>query len=859
MSGYILNREGLREKEKKTLYRLSELELMTTHQLREICRRERIIKGILNPMDKEELVHTIMRYRGTKDQLLIHSASETGIRMLEMMFDNRRIVPLREKVLQIPSRLIVYEGLSVDTADQVRMPYRSALENTNALLVSREREVCGIFHLRTNEKDREHLYVVREEEMPCRESDWKEYNLYCFPQQESDMLFSIYYGLGGEMPEHLSAYKIPLMDVEVRRPIDLKMPLVIGFGTDSTIAGVWLDAMYFEEAKGAPFAQNFQENAVQYTVFPDGNRMVPTVVGVAAVQEGTPQFVFGQEAVKLSNAGYVDEGFSIFYDMKRWVCDPDREEEITDREGRRTFLARREIIREFFMYVVRTTENCFKCRVRQVYVPCPVRQTALFQKLFHEILPEYMLPDNELPDEGVSILYNTVSGMLESRKLEEDTEYQALVLDCGGTATNLCACQFRFHDDRVAYHINIRAAYENGDVDFGGNHLTYRIMQYIKLRLVERFGFRLLVSADALLQDLDTDAGAAAGLYSAFEKAYETAEQYLPTRFGEYGTRSREAYFKVRNNFYHLFYLSEQVKKQFYGQAGILRVGISSDKNKDSSIAWVQADKWKLSIQENGAFRIIKEFPEIIINLYEIGLVIRGEIYGAVQKLMEPLYQGDRLRDFSFLRLTGQSCKIDIFKEALKEFIPGRMIQFRRSSKGAGDTDLKTGCVDGALKYIRDKRLGYAQAQLYTDTPRLPYTISALTHNGKEVELVNGFQRREVTRYVSRNLEDLTLYLYLRDTEGRERYRFCLDCALEQFREVTYEQIQEAYSTRIPQKDTDSIVDNELRFFAWKRSQEWGYVIVPVYRKEERLYMGDMQFFPFEHEGWTMNLYDGMK
>ena len=173
-------------------------------------------------------------------------------------------------------------------------------------------------------------------------------------------------------------------------------------------------------------------------------------------------------------------------------------------------------------------------------------------------------------------------------------------------------------------------------------------MQYIKLRLVERFGFRLLVSADALLQDLDTDAGAAAGLYSAFEKAYETAEQYLPTRFGEYGTRSREAYFKVRNNFYHLFYLSEQVKKQFYGQAGILRVGISSDKNKDSSIAWVQADKWKLSIQENGAFRIIKEFPEIIINLYEIGLVIRGEIYGAVQKLMEPLYQGDRLRDFSF-------------------------------------------------------------------------------------------------------------------------------------------------------------------------------------------------------------------
>ncbi len=82
----------------------------------------------------------------------------------------------------------------------------------------------------------------------------------------------------------------------------------------------------------------------------------------------------------------------------------------------------------------------------------------------------------------------------------------------------------------------------------------------------------------------------------------------------------------------------------------------------------------------------------------------------------------------------------------------------------------------------------------------------------------------------------------------QERYRFCLDCGLEQFREVTYEDIQNTYNTRIPQKDTDSIVDNELRFFAWKCSHEWGYVLVPVYRRLECLYMGDGQFFPFEHE-----------
>lgn len=85
MSGYILNREGIKAEEEKRLYRLSDLELMTTHQLREICRREKIIQGMINPMDKEELVHVIMRYRGTKEQRLIRHEKNSGRELLEQM------------------------------------------------------------------------------------------------------------------------------------------------------------------------------------------------------------------------------------------------------------------------------------------------------------------------------------------------------------------------------------------------------------------------------------------------------------------------------------------------------------------------------------------------------------------------------------------------------------------------------------------------------------------------------------------------------------------------------------------------------------------------------------------------------
>lgn len=100
-----------------------------------------------------------------------------------------------------------------------------------AILVSGGRIVCGIFCLRM-----------------CGE----------------DRVFAVWSGTGA--PEELTAYRIPLMDVKVREPISLRMPLVIDFGFTNTTAGVYLDSLYFSQA-----------------------------------------------AVDLSNACYVDEGFSIFY------------------------------------------------------------------------------------------------------------------------------------------------------------------------------------------------------------------------------------------------------------------------------------------------------------------------------------------------------------------------------------------------------------------------------------------------------------------------------------------------------------------------------------------------------------------
>ncbi len=153
----------------------------------------------------------------------------------------------------------------------------------------------------------------------------------------------------------------------------------------------------------------------------------------------------------------------------------------------------------------------FKCRVRQIHVPCPVRQNSAVSETFHELCQNTYCPTKNCrtrASQFYTILFLVCWNPGNWRRIQIIRRLSWTA----GALLRTCACQFRFHDDRVAYHISIRTAYENGDADFGGNLLTYRIMQYIKLRLVERFGFILPVSVDALLQDLDTDASATAGI-----------------------------------------------------------------------------------------------------------------------------------------------------------------------------------------------------------------------------------------------------------------------------------------------------------------------------------------------------------
>ena len=856
--------------DERVLYDKADLELMTTYQLREICRKNRIMNGVVVPLDKEELIRIILRSLGRREELLITESHKEGMGRLQALFSECRLLEQDAEDLRCNSILTAYNGLAIKRTDAYTIPYRKQLADTNAFVVSESGKLCTVLHLRQKSGNTENLYLTKPAALEASEGERKGYVLYCVDKRTSDELYRLYRGEQNVVPEHLRIWKIPLMDFLVKEPVFLPLPMAVDFGSVNTTAGVYLDTAYMEKIGRMAGVLGLKENAVNYTLFDETGKdemLLPSVIGVTAVEDADYRLAFGRKAVELAAASYIDKGFCVFYDIKRWISDYEKEEEIVDRLGRRRWVSRTELLRRYFLYIIQETENRFKCRVKQVHISSPVKQKYRFRRMFRSILPEYGINEEDMLDEGMAVLYNTMANMIAQGKMVDGRRYEALVVDCGGGTTDLCSYRFRIQDNKTSYRIEMQTAYENGDTDFGGNNLTYRIMQLLKIELLHQCGALPEVSAGELLAQMDTDVDrfvdeyGVKEYYRRLDTAYERAEELLPTRFAEYERYNRSDYYKVKNNFYTLFALAEQMKKSFYGHVGRLQITAGQPRKEPQGGAYrIPLDKWKLSFRDKAGLVTKKELPDVTFNIFQIELLLEGEVYGILHKFMEEMYEKDRLSRFSFIKLTGQSCKIDLFKNALKEFVPGKMIHFRkRANAENADYELKMTCVDGALKYLRDKRQGMVDIRMEEADAVIPYQVTAFTHNGREVVLLNGTGDWKQAGCISRNLEELTLQMYLKDSDGEERYRFQYQCLPDEFIPRTNEEIRETYGHFIRQEETDTIVNGEVKFFVWAVQEEWGCQVVPICRRQDALYLGKAAFYCFENDNWMNSFYDGTK
>ena len=849
--------------EHKGAYKEKDLRLMTTFQLREICDREKLVKSIVNPLDKEELIRLIMKYRGEKDYLLINFFNEDGLERIEKFIKKSEKHIAKNKTIDYPGKLTIYEEIDLDIYDDYVLKSTEELCEGNVLLVDDSYRVCTVFNIKKIKIENGFTYyLTKGKSVAAFESESRHYSLLLFSEKDSELLFKIYTGESTLSEKVMTIKSLPILQFEIKQLNETVTPLAIDFGTSNTTAGIYIDKEIFnsetvEERIKLIKIMDTTQDILKITP------LIPSIVAIEQIKDGNIKYSFGYDAMKISQKRYLDDGLTIFYDIKRWVSDFEKEEKVIDSNETSTFIKRKDIIKAYLLHIISLADQRFKCKFKKIYISCPSKQRFKFHTLFKEILSDYVVESENILEESVAVLYNTVSELIEKNKYIQGEWYKALIIDCGGGTTDLSGCSFNIKNNRISYELNIETSYENGDTDFGGNNLTFRIMQFIKILMADALSKRDMTIKKAIVDEFNKDIFRSidkygiSELYSSLNKEYEKAEEIIPTKFQVYETRSKEDYCKVRSNYYFLFDLAERVKKKFFSNPDLLNITLTSSVPKEAQDDTILFDKWKLSYMNNGNLKIVKEAPSILLNIYEVTTLIKGDVYNIIRKFLNKLYENDELYDCSLIKLTGQSCKVEIFRDALKEFIPGKIIEVNRSKRASEEEyELKLACIKGALRYLYDKNFGYADINIQSKTPTLPYIVTAFTHTGEEKVLIKGKEIKKGT--ISRFADKIILKLYLKSLDNAIKYEYAYNFRREELEKTDAKTIGNLYPN-INQHETDNIENNEVKFFAWVEEDLWGFYVLAVLRQDEELYVGKEKFFYFENDEWEKNFFDGLK
>jgi hypothetical protein len=850
-------------------YERKDLAPLTVYRLREIAREETLVKSMLYDLDREELIELILSYRNADAPVEIDGLTEE---MWGKLSDVLKSVKISEAVgLEAPSKIALYEGMDLLPSDGYELTGRAPLRPGLAFVVSAGTELCAVLALKRDRAGR--LYITRNGRLPAKESDFRGYELICMDGDSSAETRALLSGRGSGM--QLRAISLPLLDFSVFSPISTDTPLAIDFGTSNTTMGIYLDFELARKMKtGGGLRNELAENSVNPVLFMRENGetspLLPSAIAVLDVSKEDKEdveYAFGEKALSLASSVYAQEGMSVFLDIKRWVSAADGDEEAIDKNGRRRLLPRKNILRAFLLYAIRTAEQYYKCNFKFIHISAPVKERHRFHALFKALLPEYTL----LPalDEGAAVLYGSIAASIEKNSFEDGRAYKALIVDCGGGTTDISSCRYRIENRNEGYHVEMETIHENGDVNFGGNSLTLRIFQFLKILLSEKIGAvsnEIAFAGDPyrFVDEYGSDA-----YYAEFERRYDAAEAVIPTKFREWEKQSRGNYLHVKTNFYDLFRFAETLKERFFGTDETLALTLVSKEEherelrlgvkKDSLAAFFPVPHWAISVPDrDGNLKKKKAWPNFTITVKEVEKLLAADIYALMRKFLERPFSENELGSFDSIKLTGQSCKIGLFKDVLKEFVPGLLLSYG-SVGGIGDPRaLKLACLSGALKYLHARRSGTVKVEIKKRQPFLPYILSADTHEGREKVLVNCLDETRLSGHVSRHLLELALPVHLKDSDGKSKHDFVYHSDPLDFKPAVYEDISALYAF-IPQDETDCIVIGEVKFFVSAKPDDWAFVLVPVARGEEGLLLGKEEIFAFEDSEWEVDYFDGLK
>lgn len=848
----------------RRLYTREELEAFELPRLREICRMENIKPPTTEILHrKEELVRLLYRYLGAVKNPGIAVYAAEGCRRLEEAFEKDG--GQTGGGIDVPARMELYQGQASLAASEKEAPYLVTARQelgSYAFLADEAHSIQAVLLLDEVRMGRYRLRLDRERMSPdIPAGRFHQWELLFLEQGQSEEAVRCYQGKE-RRKSALSCIRVPVPEVWVKEVPQSEEPLMIDYGTSYTTAGtcfvsgtgasgenISFPAVADCEARGLGACQSCA--------------LCPSVLAVLDCSDGIAEhmtFLYGEEAVQEEkNRGFLARG-SIFYDMKRWVGRYRERIQVTDLEGNTCEVERLFLVRSFLLYVIDRAQQQNRVRYPKLCFTCPVKQKALSLRMYQEALPEYEVMTEHVTDEAVAVAYHFLEQSVRSLGYEDGAVKKMLILDCGGGTSDMVSCKYRITNEGITSRLELHVTYAHGDTNFGGNQLTWRVMQYLKIRLAEVLRHREPAAMDALfpgifaqLYDKVDEQGVEAA-YRTFAEAYQEAEAWIPTCFASYQNQPEYTYLKVRGNYFFLWNLAETVKKKLYGRQGITRVALRP------LFSQVQAsgcfEDFHLFVRrEKGGWETRTLCPELAVEKEEVNLLLKPDIYGFLKNFIEPWYESGRLMDIDRIILSGQSSKIDLFREVMKEYVAGR----KAKAGGESGCERKLLCMGGAVAYQRDRRTGRIRATVSYEPARAPYSVTAEDYEAggsQKTLLAKGTPMGEGYGYLSRPTGTEGIWFHLKD--GMEREVLCIPYTIQETgrTETGYGELLDEYPL-IRQEDLDSMRNGELRLFLFGDDENWGFCVLETAREANRLYVKAPGFVPFEPGAWETDFFDG--
>lgn len=529
--------------------------------------------------------------------------------------------------IQAANKIVWYKGLDLEKYDQFKIESKIDL-HMHELLICNGAEgstFVGAAKLETLKIDEQHE--------PVQVITWKQSTITVDPgslTNERYFILAVEQKDGELLREAVRENKLPdcpvyrlPFNMEYRELQTISAPLCIDFGTTNTTAGVYLKKDYVEpmpehsiligNVKYEGYGNEKPSDGINLISYYNTslgenrslkemkNTTIPTVVYVDCINTDTQEvlYQFGYDA--LARIRQVKEQHSqspnakkvgtLIYGLKRWMNSLEEMERLVDTNGNVTSVRRFDIVKAYIEYVISRARHQVKGNFKTLHFSAPIKMKAQFINEFSQMFrPDEgykVLSDKETLDEGVAVLYDVIHSEVENRKNDDMFDGRALIIDCGGGTTDLAQCHYKVNRGLFGESIlGITTNFENGNPNFGGNNLTYRIMQMLKIKLASFYKESNTLTTeqptvseylpsmdDAIsrinqpsLSDDTQHMSEIVKLYEQLEKAYKNEDEFIPTKFKHYESASGQVVEKVRHNFYFLWDMAEDIKRQFFSQ-----------------------------------------------------------------------------------------------------------------------------------------------------------------------------------------------------------------------------------------------------------------------------------------------------